>query len=155
MATLTWLTQSHFRPMVHTLSLAHQMIRCGCGKVWNLTTLESRPKIPPMASHTPDGFFPQMHKRTSCLSHLMHGCLTLPTSLLYHPPLSPTLISPMRPLVLDGMIVTVHSFPIPLYSTPHILLVFCIIDILSCACVLLVFSLFSILLCHLFFLEIQ
>jgi len=131
------------------------MIWFRCGIVRNLTMLESRPKIPPMASRTLDGFFPQTDKRTSCLSHLMHGCLTLSTSLLYLPPLPPSLISPMWPLDLDGMIVIVHSFPTLFYSPltffwyslsfiPFPVLVF-----------YLFFSLFSIFLCCLFFLELQ
>ena len=139
--TLTGSTQSHFRLMVSALSLAYRIIQCGYGIVWNLTTLESRPKIPPMASYTLDGFFPQTHKCTSCLFHLMHGCPTLPTSLLCLPLLSPLLISPMWPLDLNGMIVTIHSFHIPLYSPLKFF--WCPVSLISFP--VLVFYLFSLL----------
>ena len=118
--------------MVHTLSLAHQMIRCVCGVVRNLTTFESRPKIPLMTSHTPDGFFLQTDKGISCLSHLMHGCPTLPTSLLYLLLPPPQLISPTQPLGLNGMIVTFHSFPF--HCTPLSYSFGNLYYSLSCAC---------------------
>jgi len=52
----------------------------------------------------------------------MHGCPTLSISLLYLNPLLPLLISPMQPLGLDGMIVTVHSLTTPFLPSPLTLL---------------------------------
>ena len=107
--------------MAHSSSLAHQTNLCGRGILnLNLATLESRPKILPMASRTLDGSSPQTDECTSCLSHLMHGCLTLPTSLLYLSLLPPLLISTMRLLGLGGMIVTVHSFPTRFVLPSHL-----------------------------------
>ena len=48
----------------------------------------------------------------------MHSCLTLSISLLYLTPLLPLLISPMQPLGLDGMIVTVLSPTTPFLPSP-------------------------------------
>jgi len=106
MATLRWSSRLHFQPIVHARSLVQvtNWFRCG---IWSLTTSGSRPMI--LALDTPDGFFPQTDKHTSCLFHLMHSCLTLSISLLFLTPLLPLLISPMQPLGLDGVIVTVHS----------------------------------------------
>src|SRR6188768_2660529 len=86
MATVHRSTRSHFRLMVCASSLAQGTNQCGRGILkLHLATLESRPKTPPLTSRTLDGSFPQTDKCTSCLSHLMHGCLILPTSLLYLP----------------------------------------------------------------------
>ena len=99
-----------------------------------LTTLESSPWIVLMVNCTLDGFFLQTDKHTSCLSHLMHDCPTLPTFLLYLPQLSPMLISAMQPLALsmDWLLQSIASPP-RLYS-PHLLLATQIFELSHCAC---------------------